>query len=149
MKILLALFAPLGLLMLPGSPQERAAGGPEFVAVDVFVDAGARGLAAWQVEIVADAGMTKVVGVEGGDGPYAPNPPYYDPEALHADGGGRVIVAAYTLAERAPTGRVRVARIHFMEEAPAHYGAKLLAAAEPGGDRIGAAVEVVKLGGKK
>ena len=147
MKILLALFAPLGLLLLAGSPQERAAGGPEFVAVDVFVDAGARGLAAWQIEIVADAGMTKVVGVEGGDGPYAPNPPYYDPEALH--GSGRVIVAAYTLADRAPTGRVRVARIHFMEEAPAHYAAKLLAAAEPGGDHIGAAVEVVKLGGKK
>jgi len=147
-KLLLALLAPLGLLWLPESSQERGPGGPEFVAVDVFADAGARGLAAWQIEIVADTGMTKVVGVEGGDGPYAPNPPYYDPEALHG-GGGRVIVAAYTLAERAPTGRVRVARIHFMEEAPAQYGAKLLAAAEPGGDRIGAQVEVVKLGGRK
>jgi hypothetical protein len=60
-----------------------------------------------------------LVGIEGGEGgehaAYA-KPAYYDPAALAPEGGGRVILAAYSTAKDLPTGRTRVARLHVMVE---------------------------------
>lgn len=114
-----------------------------FAAYDVVVDAGEKPLAAYQLEI---RGGGQVVGVEGGEPrPYA-SAPYYDPAALQ---GGRIVLAAFTPDDGAPTGKVRVARLHVREAGPADYAAKLIVAAAPGGDRIPARLELVRLGGKK
>lgn len=106
-----------------------------FVALDLIVDPGDENkLAAYQVEIVAEAERTTLVGVEGG-GPGSPfsNPPRYDPRALHADRIGHaidadrnraergdgdgarplIILADFTLADHDVAGPQRVARLHF------------------------------------
>jgi hypothetical protein len=110
---------------------------PRYRAIDVWVDAGDAALAAYQIEIVAE-GEGTVTGVEGGEPAPFRAPPYYDPAAL---AGGRIILAAFTTADGAPTGRIRVARIHVMETGPVTYRAALLAAAAPGGRRISPRIE--------
>ncbi len=119
-----------------------------FVAIDVYVDAGESGLAAWQVEVDAGEGAS-IVGVEGGeDGPYA-EPAYYDPAALKE--GGRIVLAAFTTEANPPSGRVRVARLHFHETgaAPVTYRAEAVVAAAPGGKKIPIEVELVPLEKKR
>jgi hypothetical protein len=136
---------PCALLLLlgaTGAPQDRPA--PAFVAVDVFVDVGARRLAAWQVEITLATGQ--LVGVEGGSDTAFADAPRYDPAALQ---GGRVILAALAQDEALPTGRVRVARIHVMDEGPAPGACRVrgVVAADAAGDRIETAdVEVRRIG---
>lgn len=115
----------------------------QFAAVDVYIDAGDTSLAAWQFELSCSA---KLVGVEGGDSKVYSDPPYYDPEALQ---GGRIIAAAFTTDANPPKGRVRVARLHMMEQGKAEYSVKLIAAAAPGGARIDAKIEAVRVGGPK
>ncbi|MBI2931491.1 MAG: hypothetical protein HYY16_07550 [Planctomycetes bacterium] len=101
-----------------------------FAVVDVFVDSGDAPLAAWQVEVTANA---RIVGMEG-------EPvPTYDPAALQ---GGRIVLAAFSTAEKPPKGRVRVARLHMMEAGLPDYAVKLVAAAAPGGRRIEAKAEI-------
>lgn len=126
------------LLAAAAMPAER--GG--FIALDVYIDAGDRGLAAYQFELVCDA---KIVGLEGGDGLFAP-PPYHDPAALQ---GGRIVVAAFTADDAPPTGRVRVARLHLYEEGEVTYAPRLTVAVAPGGERFDAEITVVRLGGNR
>jgi hypothetical protein len=125
----------LGLLVL--APRQDAA---RFGAVDIYVDAGEAGLAAWQVELRTGATL---VGVEGGDGAFA-EPAFYDPAALHRE--GRIVLAAFTLAEAPPSGRVRVSRVHVRETAVAEYAARSMAAAAPGGKSIEVKVQAVRIG---
>ena len=130
------------LLLLCAVPQE-----PEvrFTYVDVYVDAGKSQLAAYQFELTTEATL---VGVEGGDVEQFKKAPYYDPAALQ---GGRIIIAAFTTDKNAPSGRIRVARIHVQEtgaEAPA-YTSILMVAAAPGGKKLDAKIEVVEAGRKK
>jgi hypothetical protein len=109
--------------------------------VDVFVDPQGVPLAAWQVEVVAEGPEGgSIVGVEGGDGPHFSKAPYYDPAALQ---GGKIIIAAFTTGEGPPAAKFRAARLHLAERGgPAKYTARIMAAAAPGGERIGAAVEL-------
>lgn len=103
----------LGLLVLLCSAQaqdEPAA--PRFTALNVFVDAQASPLAAWQVEL-ADGQGVQIVGVEGGEHAAYAKPPYFDPNALKDN---RIILAAFTTAKDIPSGKTRVARIHVMVE---------------------------------
>ena len=81
--------------------------------------------------------------VQGGDPACWSAAPYYDAAALQ---GGRIIIAAFTLDEKAPAGRVRVARIHLQESGVGlpDYASKLKAAAAPGGARIDAKIDVVR-----
>lgn len=130
----------LVLLLLPAQEEVR------FAAVDVYMNSGDRPLAAYQIEIVGESKNAKIVGVEGGEATAFKAPPYYDPAALK---GGRIIIAAFTLTETPPTGRIRVARIHFQETGDVDYVPKLIAAAGPGSDRIEAKIELVRAGGKK
>ena len=135
----------LAWLLLLSSAQE---GEPRFAAYDVFVDADAKTLAAYQIEVVCNASKNKIAGVEGGEPPQFSGAPYYDPAALQ---GGRIILAAFTTEDSPPTGRVRVARIHMQEAADSkgEYTAKLMTAAAAGGKRIDAKVELVRAGVKK
>lgn len=82
-----------------------------FLAVDVLVDSGEAPLAAWQLELVDPSGRARVVGVEGGEHPAFREAPYYDPAALQR---GRIILAAFHVGEDLPSGRTRVARVHFL-----------------------------------
>ena len=140
-----AILLALGLV-LSASPAANVGGAQEkeglsFRAVDVFIDPQGKPLAAWQVEVVADGpGGGLIVGVEGGDGPHFKHAPYYDPAALQ---GGRIIIAAFTTADGPPAAKFRAARLHLAERGgPGRYTARVMAAAAPGGERIGAAVEV-------
>lgn len=104
----------------------------EFTTVDVYIDSGAKPLAAWQVEVTPRIGggawgKATLVGIEGGGpagGVYA-KPAHYDPAALAPDGGGRVILAAFSTgaAQTLPSGRVRVARLHMFVERDARGSA--------------------------
>ncbi len=120
-----------------------------FRAFDVYIDAGPSGLAAWQVEVVVSRGRAAIVGVEGGAPAAYAEPAHYDPAALHGD--GRIVLAAFTTDARPPSGRVRVARLHFHEQgdAPVEYAIRALAAAAPGGKKIKVEVSLVSSGEKK
>lgn len=107
----LRILAGIGLLLslIAGAPQDRP--DPAFLVLDVYVDTGAAQLASWQVEVTLATG--KLVGVEGGEPAAFHDAPRYDPAALQ---GGRVVLAALAVGDTLPTGRVRVARIHVMDE---------------------------------
>lgn len=123
------------------SPRKLEIGGNRFVAVDVYLEAGEKKLAAWQVE-VATGDRATIVGVEGGEPAAYREPPTFDPEALQ---GGKIILAAFTTKE-APSGRVRVARLHLMESEKAALEGKVVAAAAPGGARFEAKVTLERTG---
>lgn len=113
----------------------------KFEYVDVFVDAGAQSLAAWQVDVRAEKGEVKIVGIEGGEHPAFANPPYYDPVAMQHD---RVIIAAFNTGKDLPTGKTRVARVHVMivgDEAP-DFTAIVQTAANAEGKEFPAAVQL-------
>ena len=82
-----------------------------FVAVDVFVDSGARPLAAYQFAFFAKRGDVKIVSIEGGEHPAFQEPPYYDLKAIQRE---RAVLAAFNTAsaEKLPTGKSRVATLH-------------------------------------
>ena len=126
-----ALVLVLGLAALIPAQETR------FVTIEVYAQTDGTPLAAWQIEIVSNA---KIVGVEGVD-----QPPHYDPAALE---GGRIILAQFSLAPNPPAGRVFVARVHMMESGRTDYVAKLMAAASPGGERIAPRIDLVRVGGK-
>jgi hypothetical protein len=123
------------------SPRKLETAGNRFVAVDVYIEAGDHKLAAWQVEIGTDD-RAAIVGVEGGEPAVYREPPTYDPAALQ---GGKIILAALTTGD-APSGRVRVARLHLMESARVELEGKVLAAGAPGGARFDAKVTLVRMG---
>jgi hypothetical protein len=117
------------------------AGRVRFVNVDIYVDAGAKSLAAWQLEFLVHAGDVEVVGVEGGEHPAYADPAYYDPEALAAD---RLVLAAFDTGTDVPTGRTRVATLHLMVRGAAapEFDVQLVVAADRDGRSFDAAVEL-------
>ena len=123
------------------SPRKIENAGNRFVAVDVYVEAGDKKLAAWQVEIDTDD-RAAIVGVEGGEPAVYREPPTYDPAALQ---GGKIVLAAFT-KDDAPSGRVRVARLHLKESAKVDLVGKLTAAGAPGGARFDAKVTLERMG---
>ncbi len=121
--------------------QDVAPEGLQFIAIDVYVDSGERELGAWQVEVTSDSPEAKLVGVEGGAHAAYAEPPYYDPAALHeSDAFDRVVIAALSTADELPTGRTRVARLHFMVEGEPGFRVKLMAAGARDATPIGAGV---------
>jgi hypothetical protein len=110
-----------------------------FRTVDIFVDAGGKPLAAYQLEFHAKRGNVKIVGIEGGADAVFKDPPYYDPKAMQQE---RVIIAAFSTEAEAklPKQKTRVASIHVLvsgEENP-DYAVKLTVAADSNGKKIGA-----------
>lgn len=134
-----ALLAALGLVLGGPVPQESE---PRFGWVDLYLDPAGERLAAWQLELDDPAGRSLVVGIEGGEHPAFAEPAYYDPAAMR---GGRVILAAFSLAEELPAGRTRVARVHLEIRGPEPLESRvrLLVAGGPGGEPITAAASAV------
>lgn len=110
-----------------------------FVHVTIYIDAGERALAAWQVEFLVRAGDVEVVGVEGGEHPAYAEPAYYDPSALRED---RLILAAFDTGTNLPTERTRVATLHLMVRGAAtpELDVRLVVAADPDGRSFDATV---------
>ena len=145
----LALLAALAFLSLGAAlpSGEKAAAKPagsgvSFRAVDVWVDSGEKPLAAYQVEIAYDAARVEIVGVEGGEPAGFRDAPHFD-EAGRT--GGRIILAAFVPRDdQAVKGNQRVARIHLQVKGAAapELSAKLVTAAQPGGERIKAGAEL-------
>jgi hypothetical protein len=144
--LVLAMVLCAGALAMASRPGQPGAGGTRFEAFDVFVDAGARPLAAWQVEVkpVGVRGQVTIVGIEGGEHAAFAGAPYYDPVAMQSE---RVIVAGLSTAADLPRGRTRVARIHVqVEGAEPEWAAMVQAAAGADGVKFGAAAQVVAAG---
>jgi hypothetical protein len=131
----------LALAILIFSIPGVLAEGIRFRPVDVVIDTGAQPLAAYQLELSYDQEVTRLVGIEGGEGPFNPAP-YYDPRGLE---GGRVVIAAFTTNGNPPAGRIRVARIHLAYEGEAApvLDSRLVLAATVGGVRVDAALELL------
>ena len=132
---------------------EAAAAGraSRFAAVDVFIDSGASGLAAYQFELTAaGAGEIYLVGVEGGEHAAYRDPPYYDERALWKE--QRIVIADFSTAagDDLPRGRTRVARVMVYlgegrdgaAEAPPDYSATLEVAASEDARPIDATISV-------
>jgi hypothetical protein len=113
-----------------------------FMAVDIFVDAKDKPLAAYQLEFTAKAGDVKIVGIEGGEHAAFAEAPFYDPKAMQHE---RVIIAAFSTepATRLPTGKTRVATIHVQVsgQTAGNYELKLEAAGGADGNRIAATAD--------
>ena len=139
MKVLLTLFffgLAAGLLAQQPAIEE---GRSRFGAVDIYVDSGSTPLAAYQLEFAATNGVAKIVGIEGGEPAAFRQPPFYDPKAIQHE---RVIIASFStaLATDLPTGKTRVATIHYqtMDVPPPRFELKLQTAADAQGNRISA-----------
>jgi hypothetical protein len=116
-----------------------------FTAMDVWLDSGQVPLAAYQIQIRYDPVVARVVGIEGGATPAFNAAPFYDPAGME---GGRIVIAAFTTDDAsAPTGRTRVARIHWRVAGGAmpEISARLVTAARVGGQRFVPAVEVAPM----
>ena len=117
----------------------RAEDVAHFRTVDIFVDAGDKPLAAYQLEFQARRGNVKIVGIEGGADAVFKDPPYYDPKAIQQE---RVIIAAFSTEAEAklPKQKTRVASIHVLltgAENP-DYAVTLTVAADSNGKKISA-----------
>ena len=114
-----------------------------FAPLQVYIDSGEEGLAAFQFELKAAAGEIKIVGVEGGEHDAYKEPPYYDPAALKRD---RIIIAAFNTGQNLPTGRSRVATIHLqiIDEIEPEYEVDLIVAANADGEEIPAEITFEK-----
>lgn len=125
-----------------------AATAPRFEAVDIYIDSGDKPLAAYQIELKADAVDVKAVGIEGGEAPAFRQPPYYDPAALHENQlHERIVLAAFSTDRDLPAGRTRIARVHVQTSGAGnqqtHYSIKLETAGTSDGSRIEAKVEAI------
>lgn len=143
--------ASIAVLMLLASLLEsalrpaRAAGPMRFGTVAVYVESGTSPLAAWQLDVAAAApgSGVKIVGIEGGEHRVFANPPYYDTRAMEHE---RVIIAAFSTAaaENLPSGRTRVATIHYVADGDGEpaWRAEVTASATTGGAEIPASVSL-------
>ncbi len=123
-----------------------AAKGPvRFAPLDVYIDAGDDRLGAWQVELAPKpefAGRVSIVGIAGGDMPFA-EAPYYDERAIQDE---RVIIADFETDGLAlHTGKSRVAQVQLRIESldDPTFDITLHTAARHDGAAIDAAVEAI------
>lgn len=128
-----ALLMGLVLLLLPRAA-ECQDDEVRFRPLDIYLDSGATPLAAYQLELVVEAGDAEIVGVEGGAHPAFAEAPFYDPRALM---GGRIVLAAFSTAQELPRGRVRLLTVHVRESgAEPRYAVRLIVAADANGDKL-------------
>ncbi|MDB5358685.1 MAG: hypothetical protein JWN24_5138 [Phycisphaerales bacterium] len=140
LSLLLSLASDAGRTPAPATSSPATA--PEhvtFVPVHVFIDPHGTPLAAYQVEIVADAGDATLVGIEGGDDPAYADAPYYDKRAMTKK---RIIIAAFNTGTTLPTARTRVATLMFRVAGTVepHYSETLQVAASSDGKMMPATV---------
>ncbi len=142
-----ALVAGAALLLVAGA-REPAPGAQDkdevrFEAVEIYIDAGERPLAAYQFELSDPQRRIAIVGIEGGEHPAFKEPGYYDPRAMQND---RVIIAAFNTGADLPRGRTRVATVHVLVRgaADADYTVRLEATATSDGSEIPATISFEK-----
>jgi hypothetical protein len=113
-----------------------------FVAMDLVIDPQGEGLAAYQVEIKASAGV-KIVGVEGGEHPEFRQAPYYDPKGIQHE---RLIVAAFSTADasKLPNRPTRVLTVHLECEGEPKFETILKVAGDVRGQKIYAKAELTQ-----
>lgn len=123
------------------APAASPADTVRFATLDVFVDS-AEPLAAWQFELTEATGAMAVVGIENGDSEAFAGTPRYDRDAVAEGRADRIVVADYSLADRAvlPSGRTRVATVHVRLTGPRapEFELELVAAGNASGDAIAA-----------
>lgn len=131
--------AVLGLLAVGATLVGQEPAGLRFSAVDIYVDSGADPLAAYQIELKDPARSVHITGIEGGEHASFEEPPFYDPKAMRND---RVVLAAFSTVADLPTGRTRVARVHFQVrgEAEPTFELRLVTAAKRDGSALEAKV---------
>ena len=136
----------LALTVLCLLPISAVAGDIAFYPVDIYIDTGEKPLAAWQLEVHYNDTDITITGVEGGDHPFG-EPAYYDHLGMTQ---GRIVLAAFTTDRNAPSGRLRVARLHFMEEADGEGGIsiRLILTAGPEGVPYEAEVNAIRTRGE-
>ena len=81
----------------------------QFRQVKLVVDTGGKTLGAYQVVLTAEPKVVAVVGIEGGTPPEFAGLPAYDRRGLER---GKIRLAAFTLNEQGPKGKVCVAKLH-------------------------------------
>jgi len=136
-------------LAQPGLAAESAArftsSDVRFATIDVYVDS-PEPLAAWQFELREATGSMAVVGVENGESAAFAGTPHYDLDAVAQGRAERIIVADYSLGERAtlPVGRTRVATVHvrLMGAQAPEFQLQLIAAGNAAGEAIDAAAVI-------
>ena len=147
-------FCCVAVVRAQGVPATRPASGPvtkpavRFTYVDVYIDSRNEPLAAYQLELAAEKGDVKIVGIEGGEHAAFRAPPYYDPAAMSRD---HVIIAAFNTGQDLPKGETRVARVHVQitgEQKP-EYVLKLEVAASSEGQPISGATAAMTEGGSR
>lgn len=92
------------IVSMPPPSREPLPAVGEFVVVDLMLDEGAAMPLAWKIELAVDG---QLVGIEGGDRPFA-QPAAYDAEALL---GGRVLLANAAEERPAADGSRRLASV--------------------------------------
>ena len=102
-------------------------------------------MAAYQLKISDERAAVKILSVEGGEHASFAEAPKFDPKAIQRD---VMKMAAFSLdvAEKLPSGRVRVASLH-VEIGPGltpEWKAVVEAAAGPKGKKISATVSISK-----
>ena len=117
--------------------------GVRFAPLHIYLDSGARSLAAYQFELKAAAGQIEIVGVEGGEHKAFSEAPYYDPAALAQD---RIIIAAFNTGQDLPTGRTRIATVHLLikGDVEPEYKLDLTVAGDADGENIPAKLTIEK-----
>jgi len=133
----LALCAVIMAAWTDSGPSAAAA---SFFPVDVVIDSGDAAMASWQVEVTGLGPDARLVGVEGGDGVWAP-PAVYDPAALMAD---RVVLAAIDQGNMGTTGPARVVRLHLRVVGETDPDIQVIAAGDTEGRRINATATLSK-----
>lgn len=118
--------------------QEPSRQQTQFMAYDIVIDTGTEPLAAWQVEIKDELKHARIVGIEGGQSGAYSQAPHYDPKAIQ---GEHVIIGAFTTGD-APSGKVRVARLHVMAEGGTPRFATVMTAAAAGGRKFDATLSI-------
>lgn len=106
------IFALIALVCcVSASPAQERTANIRFETVDIYVDSGAKPLAAYQLEFRVRNVDAKIVGVEGGSHAAFREPPFYDPKAIQQE---RIILAAFntSAANKLPKNKTRVATIH-------------------------------------
>ncbi len=136
--LLLFLLAGCGIALAQSgpTPAEAPPTPVRFRAYDVLIDPKGKPLAAYQLEIAAERGQVKIVGVEGGEHPAFRNPPAYDRKAMQHD---HVILAALSTepADKLPAGKTRVAVLHVLTTGdPPEFAVKCLAAGSARAEKI-------------
>ena len=133
----------LACALVIASCGEARAAETQFRQVQLIVDSGSQTLGAYQIVLSGDPKTVAIVGIEGGAPKQFAGLPAYDRRGLER---GKVRLAAFSLDERGPKGKVCVARLHLALMKPNAIEAVKLTpevVATPQGEKLPATARLV------